>query len=295
MYLYYLILMFIILLIILLLIGLSKYYEHHHKIITCEKKIKEIVSSKNSTVMNIYYINLQKSKDRNQRFLNDIIDYNTFNAIRIDAVSPETLPEMKKSDYYINKYLKNTEYACLASHFKAIHTAYHNNEKYAMICEDDAIIENIDYTKLVSTAPDDWEILQLHFFSDIFFDYKRIRNLYNTGNVLWIPFIKKSYSAACYIINHKAMYRILSQFVVGFENPIWNEIIKLDYSNTKSLCVADFVIYEFLNTYTCIYPFVNTYQSHKSTIDDSHTFFNGIFMYIKSLYLKKTTKNVFLD
>jgi GR25 family glycosyltransferase involved in LPS biosynthesis len=241
-------------------------------IITCEEKINEIVSSKNSTMMNIYYINLEKSKDRNQKFLNELMNYNTFNPIRICAVSPETLPEIKKSSNYKNSFLKKTEDACMASHFKAIHTAYHNNEEYALICEDDAILDNIDYRKLISTAPDDWEILQLHFLgSTNFLSYtdKRIQNLFDNKNVLWIN-TKNLSSTLSYIINRKAMYRILSQFVVGFENSNWNEIIALDYTSTNSICVADCLLYEFLNRYACIYPFVNIDESHKSTIDSSH-------------------------
>jgi GR25 family glycosyltransferase involved in LPS biosynthesis len=287
MYLYLIIILTICLVIgILFLIYKILEYYYDNTIIptyTCEEKINEIVSSQNSTMMNIYYINLEKSKDRNERFLNDISD-NNFNPFRIDAVSPETLPEIKKSSNYKNSFLKKTEDACMASHFKAIHTAYHNNEEYALICEDDAILDNIDYRKLISTAPDDWEILQLHFFGTIYFTNKRIQHLYNSRNVLWISTKNNLLSCGCYIINHKAMYRILSQFVVGFENPNWNEIIALDYTSFNSICVADFLLYKFLNRYVCIYPFVNIYESHKSTIDSSHDFFNSIFFYIKTLF-----------
>jgi GR25 family glycosyltransferase involved in LPS biosynthesis len=213
---------------------------------TCEEKINEIVSSKNSTMMNIYYLNLEKSKDRNERFFSDIMDYNTFNPIRIDAVSPETLPEIKKSSNFSNNNLKKTEDACMASHFKAIHTAYHNNEEYALICEDDAILDNIDYRKLISTAPDDWEILQLYIYLGCnYFTNIIIQNIFDNKNSLWISTKNNLFSslsgAVCYIINRKAMYRILSQFVVGFENPNWNEIIALDYTSTNSKLQADFI------------------------------------------------------
>jgi GR25 family glycosyltransferase involved in LPS biosynthesis len=285
MYLYLIIILIICLLIVLIYKILEYYYFNAIiPIITCEEKIYEIVSSKNSSIMNIYYINLEKSKDRNERFFSDLMDYNTFNPIRIDAVSPETLPEIKKSSNFLNYFLKKTEDACMVSHFKAIHTAYHNNEEYALICEDDAILDNIDYRKLISSAPDDWEILQLYFFGTIYFTNKRIQNLYNTRNVLWINTKNNLFSCGCYIINRKAMYRILSQFVVGFENPNWNEIIALDYTSTNSICVADYLLYEFLNRYACIYPFVNMYESHKSTIDSIHDFGNRLFFKVKALF-----------
>jgi GR25 family glycosyltransferase involved in LPS biosynthesis len=286
MYLYLIIILTCLLLGILIYI-LLEYYSFTIIIptFTCEEKIKEIVSSKNSTMMNIYYINLEKSKDRNERFLNHILNYN-FNPIRIDAVSPETLPIIKKSSHFVSRFwndsLLKTEDACTVSHFKAIHTAYHNNEEYALICEDDAILDNIDYRKLISTAPDDWEILQLYIYLGCnYFTNIIIQNIFDNKNSLWISTKNNLFStlcgAVCYIINRKAMYRILSQFVVGFENPNWNEIIALDYTSTNSKLQADYILYEFLNRYSCIYPFVDTYEyrkstneSHKSTIDSSH-------------------------
>jgi len=274
MYLYLIIILTSLLLGLLIYIVLEYYFNAIIPIITCEEKIKEIVYSKNSTMMNIYYINLEKSKDRNERFLNHLLN-NNFNPIRVDAVSPETLPIIKKAS---NNNLK-TEDACTASHFKAMHTAYHNNEEYALICEDDAILDNIDYRKLISTAPDDWEILQLYIYfgSPPYFTRKRIQNLFDNKNVLWISTKNNLCATVCYVINRKAMYGILSKFVVGFENPNWNEIIALDYTSTNSKIQADFLLYEFLNRYACIYPFVDTYESHKSTneshkstIDSSH-------------------------
>ena len=111
----YLIIILTSLLLGLLIYKILEYYYFNAiiPIITCEEKIKEIVYSKNSTMMNIYYINLEKSKDRNERFFSDLMDYNTFNPIRIDAVSPETLPEIKKSSNFLNYFLKKTEDACM--------------------------------------------------------------------------------------------------------------------------------------------------------------------------------------
>lgn len=230
--------------------------------------IEEIVNSTNSNLTTIYYINLAKSKERNLRFLSHL-DSSIY-PIRVDAVTPATLPPVVKPLKCL--LVMDTEYACLASHLKAIHTAYHNNEPWAIISEDDAIIvNNLDWRKLMGSAPKNWELLQIHTCCIIKKSNTGFLKHFNDASTLWIHSNDNVPSAAFYIINRKGMHKILSRHVVGYEQQDWNSIEMLNLKMSKVGCQADLLLFNNINRYICTYPFIDIEKS-ESTIHWSHTY-----------------------
>lgn len=118
-----------------------------------------------SEPINLYYINMDKSINRNNRFLSRMAKFNNYNIIRVKAITPNDLTE-----YIIDIPLHciamhDKEKSCLLYHFKAIEMAYNNNDEYAIIAEDDMIInKNINWEYFISKLPNDWEIIQLYYF-----------------------------------------------------------------------------------------------------------------------------------
>jgi len=235
--------------------------------------IVDVANSCNDTVTDIYYINLAKSKDRNRSFLSKLDD--TINPIRVDAVSPQTLPEIKKPFKCFTIF--DTEYACLASHLKAIHTAYHDNKLWAIIAEDDAVIkQNVDWRKLIASAPADWQLLQIHTCCIPKTENNQntiIQHFHNDSN-LWIESNDIVASAAFYIINRSGMYNLISRFVVDYEQSNWDDIETLDLRSSEVNCQADLLLFKGIKRYICTYSFIGIDTSNNSTIATSHTYWN---------------------
>ncbi len=244
-----------------------------HPINTEMTVIKSVVTSRNDTLTNIYYINLTKSADRNHRFLSELDK--TMNPIRVDAISPSTLPIIKKPLLKCRLML-DSEYACMASHLKAIHTAYHDNQSWAIIAEDDAIIKkNINWGRLVDSAPTDWDILQIHTCCVLqnknnkqsFFKY------FDDECNLWIQSNDIIPSAAFYIIRRSGIQKLLQKYVVGYENHNWNDIDKIDLRSSSIQCQADLLLFDQMKRYVCTYSLIDIDKS-KSTIHWSHDAWN---------------------
>jgi hypothetical protein len=167
-----------------------------------------------------------------------------------------------------------TEDACISSHLKAIHTAYHQNDQYALIAEDDSIIKNINWNKLINSAPKDWEILQMHVCCLSATSGNQLQQHLKDENTLWIHTQDIIPSMAFYIINRDGMYKLLKQFVIGYQNPNWNDIVELDFTSARVNCQADLLLFDIINRYVCAYPFVDIYDTD-STISWTHTKYNN--------------------
>lgn len=229
--------------------------------------ISRILESQNQTPVDVYYINLASSKDRNRRFISHL--HHSLNPIRIEAVSPATLPAIRSP--LLCSTVVATEYACLASHLKAIHRAYHDNKQCAIIAEDDALMrKNIDWQMLMDSAPADWEILQLHtriMFKRLF--NPKLWSLFDRKDNLWAYSGDIVPSCACYIIRRGAMRKLLLKYVVGYESPRWSDVQMLDFRTTKLNCQADLMLYHDMIRYLCTYPLIDIAES-KSTIHWIH-------------------------
>ena len=132
----------------------------------------------------IYWINLDKSKDRMAWMSNMFKSLGLVNTHRIAAhdvsstrrswqdgtlvfhplikLVPRTAESIKWKDHSSFKYYYQ-EAACLLSHLKAIKQAYDDGNKHALILEDDAHLSNDFFQNLPSfleSAPPGWKVLQ---------------------------------------------------------------------------------------------------------------------------------------
>jgi GR25 family glycosyltransferase involved in LPS biosynthesis len=206
----------------------------------------------------MYYINMNQSVDRRNRFLDRMSKFNNYNIIRINAITPEVLYNYKINIPRRCMGMHDKEISCLLSHYKAIQTSYNNNDKYSIIAEDDMIIEkNINWDYFISVLPKDWEIIQLYYFkakyinNNHFKDLQKQKFLIKTNNNLT--------SAAAYLINKKGMQNILQHI----NN---NEINLLNHNNP---CLADFVVFYNINRYILTYPIIRT-EELDSTLNPHH-------------------------
>src|SRR5690606_33782236 len=129
-----------------------------------------------------YWINLSSNSDRadfmRERFRkSDVIN------IRVDATSPKTLPRcLLPPGHKAGNSL--VEYACLASHLKAIKLAYESGASAALILEDDMCsLADYQYSAIADSAPLDWEILQL--FTSNINTVTLHHTIYSKYKILW--------------------------------------------------------------------------------------------------------------
>lgn len=169
----------------------------------------------------IYYINLDRSKDRNELITKQFDKYNITNVTRIQAIDGKEL-NMKNigKEYKLHKNLNKYTTACTLSHIKAVKKAYADGCDLALIMEDDC---NLDYLKyknqtikeLISANPK-YNIFQLGYCSDI----SRIMKSFSSNNIITKG---HQWGTICYVVTRE-----------GMEN-----IIKL-----SNIYVADISIYE---------------------------------------------------
>lgn len=197
----------------------------------------------NNNKINLYYINMEKSTERKQRFLTRMQQFNNYNIIRVSAITPQVLHNFDiKSNLLCSLFMKPEEVSCTLSHLKAIELAYNNNDPYALIVEDDLIInKNINWNYFISKLPKDWDIIQLYAFPT-----PHLNN--NTKNIIlkknWL--VKTNivlFSTAIYLISRQGMEKLLSRFVKN------TNIKQIMFINHNRHCLADNLIYNNINRY----------------------------------------------
>lgn len=221
-----------------------------------------------------YYINLDKSIQRKQRYEKRIQKYKNLQTERIPAITPNDIKQYKIIASSNCKFNSELEIACLLSHLKAIFIAYKNimfditkkinSPTYALITEDDVVVlEMPEWEKLIKSAPLDWEILQLVASGPIA-DY-----MYNNSPPGWQKYIHNTYCAAAYLINLQGMTSILESCVPEYKSiDNWNDITTI-YLNHNADCVADHIVFILANTYTYTVPLFN-FEGIDSTIHPHH-------------------------
>ena len=149
-----------------------------------------------------------------------------------------------------NKPLKDTEYACLLSHLKALSLFKETKYINALILEDDMILEYSKYwnktTKtIMDDAPKDWDIIMLAYIT-----LNNLNDLYthNANNGI--------YSTGAYIINKNGVNKLFEKI---YDN---NKFILLKgYKHT-----ADDYLYGLLITYAYKYPYFTYASVYESTV-----------------------------
>ena len=282
----------IIALILFILLALIKFFNRKYILSSNKSKLLEYHNLLVETYINnnkeeikhkiqipIYYINLDRSKDRKE-YMEKQFEMYDIKATRIPGVNGKDLNN--NTDYinlsiddskirkikFTNSYKNNTlgELGCTLSHIKAIFTAYKNGDENALILEDDNSFAlypywSISLEKVIENAPKDWNVITL-------FDFK-CSNL--KGDYLKFDVNSPCYSTVAYIINRKGMENILHDILHK------NKIILDNTSKHSSRYMgADIFIYhQARNTYHykkhyLFFPYNDT-DMRDSTIHTSHT------------------------
>lgn len=210
----------------------------------------------------IYYINLDRSKDRKVN-MEKIFQDPIFIGKPIERINAFDGKDPTETVY--DKLILNTkrnsklEYACLLSHLTAIRK-FSESSLYdtALILEDDMTLEFKKYWRkslrtIIDQAPADWEIIQLCYITGA-----NLRSDYTLNN-----YQKNRYggiaSMGAYIINKKAAKKIMTEMY----DPVSGKYTVRDYHTHE----ADHYLYKVLRTYVYkwpyfIYPTVNTSTLH---------------------------------
>lgn len=252
-----------------IIIYFKKYKNDNFKILqNYESYIKNYSNNFKDFKYPVYYINLDKSKERRIQTENELYKI-TNNITRITAIDGskiknkfgDTVDSISfKSDYDNVTNLKSI--ACTLSHIKAIHQSYNNGDTIAMICEDDIFTEpyktSFSIQDIIYNAPKNWDILQLYTGNqDIF------KNV-SMNKLTYKKFEDKNWSLVSYLINRNGMKKILD--FVGY--PYHIKYISLNFP--KHL-VSDVYIPNIVNTYTVLpFPFTVKIKG-LSTVQKDHT------------------------
>ena len=109
----------------------------------CKNLYTEFFANNSKLNLPIYYINMDKDKDRNE-FMKDQLKDNNYK--RIPGVNVKNQTKYKidvKSKFEMP--LKDSEIGCTLAHLNAIHAFLNDKHEYGLICEDDANFELINY------------------------------------------------------------------------------------------------------------------------------------------------------
>lgn len=216
----------------------------------------------------ILYINLDRSPKRNEFMLEQFntldLDYTRISGVdgkKMVSTYEDDVDDVSFTNYHdLNSKTKisKSEIGCTLSHIKAIRHAYNNHLDNVLIMEDDCILYltpfwGIDMDYIITNAPSDWGIIQLHVFKDYCVNKEELFGKHNVE--------KPCYSTAVYLINRKGMTDILNKS--GYDHV---ELGKTDIRST-----ADQLIYSLTNTYYLTVPlFLTADEMHISEIHPSH-------------------------
>jgi GR25 family glycosyltransferase involved in LPS biosynthesis len=158
--------------------------------------------------MAVYWINMDRSKDRRENMLNILKDpvFDDMQKYRVKAIDGNnvTKEELKTNFENIDQTQSVNYYCCFLSHIKAMRQFLKSSYSIALIFEDDISLEYKPYWKesikdCIRNAPKDWELLQLSYMLE---PTKTIpTKMYtNAKDHLY-------YGAAAYIVNKKGVRR----------------------------------------------------------------------------------------
>ncbi len=217
--------------------------------------------------MPIYYINLDRSKDRRVNMEKQFKKFKT-KATRIKAFdAAKDLSKVKIDKSWKCTFTTDTEYACTLSHLSAISRAYKNNDDVALIMEDDMKILRLPTNKLLSVAPADWDIIQLSA-SGI-----STSKLYKNPSKYFVPWHHFYINTGGYLINRRGMINLL--YALAPQLLKSKDLDQITFHKTKlrwlpfpgtKACNADYVLYRLAKTYTCCDISMHEDRSYQSTI-----------------------------
>ena len=226
----------------------------------------------------IYYINLERSTERNLRMCE------TFGRLkRIDAYDGTILDSY--SDIYIQPELRHQQSnyvcACSFSHIKAIITAYNDMKDEVIIMEDDI---HVSYKSLwretlsdiVYNAPTNTMCIQLSCSNPTHI----LNNIVNGKRYIKWDVKHKSYSSCAYYINRQGMKVIYDTYYNSSSSRI-----ELLSSNVSNVCADGDIIYPKINTYLYYLPLFD-FQVSNSTIHQEDLSQHYACLFIMKEYFK---------
>jgi hypothetical protein len=192
----------------------------------------------------IYWINLERAKDRYEKMQN-MFQNPIFHNIPIERINAFDGLEQDALQFFVlnsGSKMLNIEYACLYSHLNTIKKFTEkqgNDTDIALILEDDMTIEyqsSWDKTiqQIMDNAPKDWEVLQITYIID-----KTLPEKVYDEKFLW--------SAGAYLIRKSAAKKLMNSMVPSIPNGKKYDLTNYDIHQ------ADYLIYT-LKTYLYKYP-----------------------------------------
>ena len=212
----------------------------------------------------IYWINLDRSKDRKKQF--DFINNSLFDLnipiTRISAIDGKNI-NMQDTIVNYNNLIKNnmslSEIGCLLSHLKTLYEISLQKGEYFLVLEDDADICNMKYITtlkdIIKNAPD-FDILLLYKITTKEINFDLYSKFYINNEI---------YGTLAYIVKKKNIKKLLDLF--EYRNG------KFKFK-TNYISPSDGYIYENSNTY--IYKYNIIIQNCKeSTLHNEHLDFHN--------------------
>lgn len=184
----------------------------------------------------LYYINLDRSADRNQYMLGQFRMWGITNYTRVDGYDGTTISAGRLLQGETPAKMTAPEIGCVLSHLKAIrHFWEAGDQDCALICEDDACFETARYwsftwKEAVKHLPYDWDIVQLAIINAWAFVPRLHRRL------------TTDFSAACYLITRHHAAKIVKAHVAGRK-------FRLD-NGVKPAPIAEHLLYNSGVTYS---------------------------------------------
>lgn len=232
----------------------------------------------------VYYINMDKNRDRLQNILREKETYLNADMFRIKGFDGSKIKNKEQDTVdgvgFVNHYtnLDKGAIGCCLSHLIAIYNAWEIGDEIAMIVEDDisfvstGVIPKIE--NIVNNAPDDWDILQLVSLKD------------DDSEDADINYLKREYpsnsfwSTVCYIINRRGIEKIINitkpnaaqntYHIRPIRTATEKEVKNDDDKYFPILGCADCYIYDLVNTYSTSISLFMFNTELESTIHPDH-------------------------
>ena len=170
--------------------------------------IREYFNANSKLNYPIYWINLDRSKERKEYMTKNFKKYkvNNYRFSAINGYNLKKYPHIKFTKKQKEVY-ESGELGCVSSHINLIIELYKHGVNEAIIMEDDISINTLPKMKykikdIANNAPKDWEVLQLHTSN-----HKLIKE-YLSNSILYVRSGDKLYGTCSYLINRKGMKKL---------------------------------------------------------------------------------------
>lgn len=184
---------------------------------------------------------------------------------RIEALTPDTLPQVKLLSHH-RGLTTSLELACIASHLRAVQSAYRDGHPHALIMEDDVRSPYMfDFKKIIDQAPKDWDVLQLHTHNAPIVVY--LADMFRKFGVLWQEWVNHNHSAGAYLINRRGMKKLITAHL---REEGQHRLIDLTMIYTPQRVTSEFVLFRRPIAYTATIPFFLSDTAMGSTIHPEH-------------------------